>query len=468
MNWVACSDVSEFLRSRGAELKAHESTHNLAWAAIRQAQVAGPHAAEESFFTFNAGETSTAHAFVNTSRQHLTLSTMTPTQAEKLAHFLVSRNTELTVAEGPQKPVHAFVREWSSKTGCAYKIQFNQGLYELTRVNMPDLEGGHLVLANHNHTGIVEKFVTGFWRDCFPNEPSAQAMMSERAHRFLSRQNAYLWQNRNHELVSMAVVIRESPNTSSISGVYTDPNHRSRGYAARTVASLSQACIDAGKTACNLYTDLENNTSNSVYIRIGYSMIQQSTRIRIMRPAATTDHEMTLSYRTVDFQLVSDCTLLAKWLNDPALKHLYSRFTDAENFAQDFSPEHFQRMHPVAANKRTGQEFMVLVDGTPIGTANFEIDSPKSLTNKTNTAWIALLIGEAQMQRKGLGKRVVRHLEHCAEAAGGERIEVGVFEYNDPSIHFFSSLGYTEFARQPEWAWWDGRLWPVIRMLKEL
>ena len=80
----------------------------------------------------------------------------------------------------------------------------------------------------------------------------------------------------------MAAIVRESPLTSSISGVYTPPAYRGLGHAARVVANLSQAQLDAGKSACNLFTDLDNATSNAIYTRIGYTQIGQCLRIRLL------------------------------------------------------------------------------------------------------------------------------------------------------------------------------------------
>ncbi len=178
--------------------------------------------------------------------------------------------------------------------------------------------------------------------------------------------------------------------------------------------------------------------------------------------------DLKLTYRDVDFDSREDCELLASWYNDPAIKHLYSRFTDAERFSKDFTPEYFQR---VGQNPPTGGphgNLMVLVDGVPIGQATFETDTPKLLTKTTHTAWIALLVGDDRLRRCGLGTRIIAHLEKLAADSGAERIETGVFEYNERALSFFTSLGYDEFGRRPDHVWWDGRMWSDVRLLKTL
>ena len=62
----------------------------------------------------------------------------------------------------------------------------------------------------------------------------------------------------------------------------------------------------------------------------------------------------------------------------------------------------------------------------------------------------------------------IAHLERLAGGAGAARIEIGVFEYNERALSFFDQLGYVAFERRAERAYWDGRLWSEIRLLKTL
>jgi hypothetical protein len=161
----------------------------------------------------------------------------------------------------------------------------DQGLYELRTVDMPDAAGGRLVRAEDQHRDILHELVEGFVA-CFPDQPMTSAMIDERVERFLYEERAFLWQQSDQSFVSMAAIVRESPKTSSISWVYTPPERRQRGHAARVVAALSKAQLDAGKVACNLHTDLANSTSNGIYTRLGYRKIAESVRIRL-RPENT-------------------------------------------------------------------------------------------------------------------------------------------------------------------------------------
>ena len=68
---------------------------------------------------------------------------------------------------------------------------------------------------------------------------------------------------------SLAVVLGVGP-LLCINLVYTPPEERRRGYATALVGTLSRMLLGQGRSFCALYTDLANETSNSVYRRIGY------------------------------------------------------------------------------------------------------------------------------------------------------------------------------------------------------
>jgi len=66
---------------------------------------------------------------------------------------------------------------------------------------------------------------------------------------------------------------RESLNGKVINLVYTPPNKREQGYATSCVYNLCQRILKEGKSFCSLFTDLGNQTSNSIYSKIGFEPI---------------------------------------------------------------------------------------------------------------------------------------------------------------------------------------------------
>jgi predicted GNAT family acetyltransferase len=61
--------------------------------------------------------------------------------------------------------------------------------------------------------------------------------------------------------------------------VYTPPECRGKGYGSAVTAAASQWALDAGAENVLLFTDLANPTSNSIYQRIGYRPVYDSTEL---------------------------------------------------------------------------------------------------------------------------------------------------------------------------------------------
>ena len=281
MSWSICLNADEFLLKRRDALLAEESKNCLGWAAIQRAKRHPTPPESHRFLVFEEPSGTVAHAFINDADQHIILSEMTSLMAQNLVTFLDRQSQSLATIEGPWQVAQEFSKRWTEAGHGSPQSQMDQGLYELTKVTMPNPQGGRLVQAQDTHRHTLKALATGFLAS-FPDDPIAPQEIDDKVQRFIDAQRAYLWQREDQTFVSMAAIVRESPNASSISWVYTPPQHRRQGHAARVVATLSQAQLDAGKRFCNLHTDLANPTSNNVYRSIGYTMIARSFRIKML------------------------------------------------------------------------------------------------------------------------------------------------------------------------------------------
>ncbi len=78
----------------------------------------------------------------------------------------------------------------------------------------------------------------------------------------------FIWRNDDGEIVASANK-GEVGKFGKVSGVYTLPQHRRRGYAINLVRGVTQLILDEGLIPA-LYTDGEYSASNECYKKIGY------------------------------------------------------------------------------------------------------------------------------------------------------------------------------------------------------
>jgi len=87
------------------------------------------------------------------------------------------------------------------------------------------------------------------------------------------RQNrVFFWVDAG-EVVSIAIGNRPQIKGICVSGVYTPPAHRGKGYARALVAEVSKEFLSRGYELTNLFTDLSNPTSNKIYQEVGYQPV---------------------------------------------------------------------------------------------------------------------------------------------------------------------------------------------------
>lgn len=173
---------------------------------------------------------------------------------------------------------------------------------------------------------------------------------------------------------------------------------------------------------------------------------------------------MEISFKKLTQPTPEVAAAMDKWENDPALiPFIHVNQTNAE----------LEKWKPVTIEwliKRLLDHEMYLIydHGQLIGEVEYQAN-PDHLYNKvTGSVWVGIIIGEEYARGKGIGALAMKFLEEQIKAAGFQRIELGVFEFNINAIKLYQKLGYQEIVRINDFTFWQGRLWQDIRMEKYL
>ncbi len=170
---------------------------------------------------------------------------------------------------GPLPSLDSFVRgtkrEWSAGRGTT--------IYLCDRVVRPaGVEGRrHIAMP-------ADRALLAGWIAAFNGEALAQTVTSEMAEsaadRYIASGTMHLWLV-DHTPVACAAAVGPTPNGIRIGPVYTPPENRRRGFGSALVADLTQDQMDRGKAFTYLYADRDNETSNSIYQKIGYRIVAE-------------------------------------------------------------------------------------------------------------------------------------------------------------------------------------------------
>lgn len=180
-----------------------------------------------------------------------------------------------------------------------------------------------------------------------------------------------------------------------------------------------------------------------------------------------TNGEIALSSLTPDMEEAIRKLLI--WENDESIRHLHLVTRSEEEF-KSLKVTNDELLEHVRKVPESDKAFFwcIFYQNEPVGLLTAQLDPRQLLRQIPGTFWPSILIGEAAARGKGVGRQAMIWCEELARELGCSRIELGVFEFNHVARKLYESLGYVEFARIPDFTWWNGKLRNDIRLEKEL
>jgi predicted GNAT family acetyltransferase len=279
------SSGHDFLAKAGTYLQAREAEHNLILGIAGSLRdEPGTHDESPPLFATVTADERVVAAALRTPPRNLILSEVDdPAAVEVLADGLADE--ELPGVVGPPEAVRQFAERWTERTGDAWDIQLEEGIFRLQRVVAPRPTTGVMRAAIPSDRDLVVDWLAAFEREALPDHRSAE-QIADSVDESLAGDGPriFLWDDA--EPVSLVGVGGATPNGIRIGPVYTPPRLRGRGYASALTAAVSQAMLDEGRRFCFLYTDLANPTSNRVYTAIGYEPVTDALMVGFIRPHA--------------------------------------------------------------------------------------------------------------------------------------------------------------------------------------
>ena len=192
------------------------------------------------------------------------------TAYEALIGRLQGNNRTIPGARGESSLLQSFVHLYRARSGRQTHLKMRQRAFMLTEVIQTSLTPGVMRPAQATDLPSMIDLMTGFSVEVSPEDSLDH--IENITHRLIERGLLFLWEVDGRP-ISIAYGNRPTPNGIAISGVYTPPDGRGRGYASALVAGLSQHFLGSGRQFCTLFTDLANPISNHIYQQIGYRPI---------------------------------------------------------------------------------------------------------------------------------------------------------------------------------------------------
>ncbi|WP_201716235.1 GNAT family N-acetyltransferase [Rossellomorea arthrocnemi] len=169
---------------------------------------------------------------------------------------------------------------WCHVTGESFNIRMKQRVYQLNKVNNIPLSDGKMVPIRSGQEGLLARWISEFVADTEVISMSTDEALKRAKDMIGTEPYVFFWEV-DGQPVSMARGARRTENGITVNFVYTPSENRKKGYASSVVAELSRLLLEK-HSFCSLYTDLDNPTSNKIYMEIGYNRVCDSMMISIV------------------------------------------------------------------------------------------------------------------------------------------------------------------------------------------
>ena len=203
------------------------------------------------------------------------LSAVPPEHAEAVAAAI----PDVAAVNGPIETVEAFVRAGGSNVHIGRATR----LFALDTLVPPTDIPGDARAATEDDLDLLARWRAAFGVDI--DEPFGTTEEARRhAESSLALGGAELLWEVDGVPVAQATAKPVVAGVSRIGRVYTPPERRGHGYASAVTAAATRHALDAGATDVVLFTDLDNETTNRIYPRIGFRPLADSVVARFSTP----------------------------------------------------------------------------------------------------------------------------------------------------------------------------------------
>jgi GNAT superfamily N-acetyltransferase len=201
--------------------------------------------------------------------------------AVALADYLGNSHIVIGGLNARQTLCHSFIEQYKIYLKGTFIQKLGTDIMELRQVNEIKPVIGTQRLAVQEDSKLVADWMIQFQIEALIDEADYEAAL-QRAGQLINRRELYLYEDEEHQTVSMAAATRRLVNGMGITYVFTPEEHRGKGYAAANIYYLSKALLDQGYQFCTLYVDKKNPLSTRAYEKVGYKVIEDNYEYKII------------------------------------------------------------------------------------------------------------------------------------------------------------------------------------------
>jgi predicted GNAT family acetyltransferase len=269
------ADASAFLAAAAPVLDADEARHNLIHGICSTLIDVPDTFPDAHFWTVRAGDV-VAAAMMTPPFNLIVAQPRDDAALPFLADALHARSCGIPGVTGAIPEADVFAEAWERLEGVQRRLRMSQGIYVARAVKRPAGVSGEPRRASAEDRDLVIAWARAFEAEALAEDAPHVDLERGIDRRLQSATSGFgLWVD-GGEPVSLCGYGGRTPHGVRIGPVYTPPELRGRGYGSAVTAHVTHEQLTSGRDYCFLYTDLQNPTSNKIYVDIGYERVCDS------------------------------------------------------------------------------------------------------------------------------------------------------------------------------------------------
>lgn len=198
----------------------------------------------------------------------------------------LAADPDMPGVSGPTENAQLVADAWVRRTGGGTKVRLASRLFRLGEL-VPPTTTGRAREATEDDIPLLVRWRLEFHRQAVHFQPLPDEGDAPVRRMFENGDSIILWED-DGKPVSWALASAPIGGMSRIGPVYTPAEHREHGYGSAVTAAVAQHAMNAGAADVILFTDLTNPVSNSIYQKIGFRPVYDSTELEFTRLPSTT------------------------------------------------------------------------------------------------------------------------------------------------------------------------------------
>lgn len=272
-DWYCTQDLTGFLSHAGGFLRSRPDLHTVVLTVTETLRTSGLRAYGDEAPVFGVLEVGgqVRAAYFRTPPYRLNVTPLTPDEADSLAAHLVALGHSVPGVIAARETAEAFAAAWRRHAGGRATAGQSQRLYRLGNLTLPQPSpAGRARVAGKEDREQLTCWYGEFIEAVGDHAARDAAAWADSR---ISYGGITIWEDVDGTPLAMAGVTPVVAGQVRVAPVYTPAHLRGRGYAGAVTAQVSRAVLASGVREVLLFTDLANQTSNSLYQRIGYRAV---------------------------------------------------------------------------------------------------------------------------------------------------------------------------------------------------